>query len=298
MRFTLRAGFGGAAVALAVLASVGISGVTPASAAPAGWQKLSAISASNSVGVKPLTLTCPIGKVVTGGEAWLTASLDAVGRVGLEQFAPSADGRTWTVVMRETGTTDFTGNWQISASAFCVTTPSGYEVVSADRTGWNDYHRISKTVSCTGTKKLLGSGAMVYNTDGAFILDLVEPGFNDAAEVPFYTYARARTLDQAKAAHGLEALRAFAICANKPAALERIRNGSDLVSSSTRNVTLGCPAGKEPYSVGAGIEVSSIHENSRAQVLISGLRSSNTWAHEDPDGYVENWRLSGTVICG
>ncbi|MEH1014293.1 hypothetical protein V6U90_14420 [Micromonospora sp. CPCC 206060] len=298
MRVSSRAGFGSAAVALAVLGAVGISGATPASAAPAGWEVLSGISLSDSVAVKTVELHCPTGKVVSGGEAWLTASPGAVGRVGLERYAPSADGKTWTVVMRETGATNYTGDWQISARAFCVTTPSGYEVVAADKTGTNDYHRMQITAQCSGTKKLLGSGAMVYNTDGAFILDRVEAGFNDPTEIPFYTIARARTLDQGKVAHSQEDLRAYAICANKPAALERVRGLSDMVSPSMQNVPVACPAGKEPYSVGAGIHVSSIHENNRAQVLISGMRSSNAWAHEDPDGYVEDWRLSATLICG
>ncbi|GAB2944971.1 hypothetical protein GCM10027280_37230 [Micromonospora polyrhachis] len=301
MRVPTRFGLGRAAVALAVLTAGGIGWAAPASAAPAGMEVITLLTAPNSAD-KSRTLTCPVGKVVTGGGGYLTASPGAVGRVAMDQFAPSADGRSWTVGMREVGPVKYTGDWAFTVVAICATAPSGYQIVSEVKSGWNDYHQMSKTATCPGTKKLLGSGAQVENTNGAFVLTYVEPGFNSVTELPTYTIGTARTVEQGTVAHGQESLRAFAICANQPAGYERVRATSPMTSPSMHNVPVSCPTGKSPYSVGGGINVSSIHEDDRTQVMLTGVRSSgsqaNAWAYEDADGWAETWYASVTVICG
>lgn len=66
MRVPTRFGLGRAAVALAVLTAGGIGWAAPASAAPAGMEVITLLTAPNSAD-KSRTLTCPVGKVVTGG---------------------------------------------------------------------------------------------------------------------------------------------------------------------------------------------------------------------------------------
>ncbi|MEV5766785.1 hypothetical protein AB0L34_19760 [Micromonospora sp. NPDC052213] len=247
------------------------------------------------------TVPCPAGKVALGGGGYLTSPSDAAGRVAMDRSAPSTDGTSWTVSMREVGAVKYTGDWRFTYFAFCADRPSGYQVVSEVKTGWNDHHRLSKTAACPGTTKVLGSGAEVYNSNSAFVLDRVSLGDalwpNGGTN---YTWAVARTVDQGTVAHGTEALRTFAICANEPAGYEVVRAASEMTSGSLRNVAGSCTLGKL-LSVGAGIEVSSIHEDDRTQTLLTGLNgtagTANAWAHEDADGYAEAWGLSLALVC-
>ncbi|GAB3140527.1 hypothetical protein GCM10027290_11490 [Micromonospora sonneratiae] len=274
----------------------------PANPVVSGLEKVSETTSPGSSD-RTHTVPCPSGKVALGGGGYLTASTDAVGRVAMDKSAPSTDGASWTVSMREVGAVKYTGEWRFTVFAFCANRPTGYQVVSEVKTGWNDFHRLSKTTACPGSTKVLGAGAEVYNSNSAFVLDRVAPG--DAVSPnggTNYTWAVARTVDQGTAAHGTEALRTFAICATEPAGYEVVRAATDMTSSSFKNVPGTCTTGKKLLSVGAGINVSSIHEDDRTQTLLTGLNgstagSANTWAYEDADGYVEAWGLSLALVC-
>jgi len=262
-----------------VLAGLGES----ASAAVTGLERVSASSPSNSSN-KSVTISCPAGKRVVGAGGDLN---NALGQVTLGFVRPDAALSSVTVRGRE-NENGAANDWFVRAVAICATPPPGLVRVTAASPS-NSANK-SVTATCPAGKRLLGTGAEIDGGGGQAAPNDVIPGSS----------LKAVTV------HGLEdgngtgvnwRARAYAICANPVAGLERAVAASPTDSSSSKGATATCPAAKQV--TGAGAELGG----GGGEVVLDdltpqgGLGGVAVLGLEDENGTSANWFTRAFAIC-
>jgi hypothetical protein len=147
------------------------------------------------------------------------------------------------------------------------------------------------TVSCPAGKRVVGSGADISGYlagRGAVVLDDVIP---TSTTVTAYAY-------EVEEGTSLSwAIRAWAVCGNTNGSMTTSSNVS-ATNSSSKDVTVTCPAGKVVLGTGASIT------GGRGEVVIDEIIPTTTTvtakALEDPTGggYFDDWSIRAYARCG
>lgn len=83
---------------------------------------------------KTVAVTCPAGKVVTGGGGYLASPSEPhEGMVGLDRLEPLNSGSGFVATMREV--VPDSHDWQPNADALCATHPARHQHPAAVRCG-------------------------------------------------------------------------------------------------------------------------------------------------------------------
>jgi hypothetical protein len=268
-----------AAFALAVvLAGLGGS----ASAAITGLERVSATSPFNSSN-KSVTATCPSGKRVVGAGGQLGVE---EGQVVLGFVRPDAALNAVTAQGREdeNGTA---ASWFVTAYAICAPPPPGLERVSAQSPS-NSANK-AVTASCPAGKRLIGTGAEIDGGGGQVAPNDVIPGSS----------LKGVTVQGLEDENGTGVnwrARAYAVCANPVAGLERVVATSP-TNSFAKNINASCPPGKQMTGVGAELG------GGGGDVVLNRLEPSPALStmivtgFEDEDGTSANWFARAFAIC-
>jgi hypothetical protein len=179
----------------------------------------------------------------------------------------------------------YANNWIVSALAICATPPPGLERITA--TSPSDSLNKTVTATCPSGKRL-GGGGEITAGGGQVVLEDIR--LNNLAK------ATVQGVEDEDGTAGNWVARAFAICANPVAGLERVVATSP-TDSSDKSATATCPAGKRV--VGAGSEIGG----GGGQVVMDDLRpnaaldSVAVQGFEDEDGTAGNWLVRAYAIC-
>lgn len=167
-----------------------------------GLQLVSAESPINSTS-KGLAITCPAGKKVVGVGGQV--NVGASGWVGLQRLKIESATKV-RIRASETGFPGEGANWSVKGYAICANPLPGHEVVSA--TSANDSSDVkSITRFCTGSKKMLGYGGDVENSDQRAVLDEILP-------VPSMTAVNVISSESLGGTVSPWVAKTFAVCAN------------------------------------------------------------------------------------
>ena len=135
--------------------------------APPGYEAVPpAVSASNSIGPKSATATCPAGKNLIGTGARIDGGL---GQVVLDDVTPSPSLKSVTV----TGMEDDDGtaaNWSVRAYAICAFPPPGLHLVVAHGLPGSSKSQ-AVTAACAPGFKVHGLGGDITGGAGQVTMD-------------------------------------------------------------------------------------------------------------------------------
>jgi hypothetical protein len=270
---------------LLLLAALALSGASAstASAAVPGLQTVKRSSAFNSNSPKSVTAPCPLGKRVIGTGAEING---ARGQAVIDDLTPTPDLRAVTVTAYEDddGTS---ANWSVSAYAICANPPPGLQLVPSSSPSNSSDKTL--TASCPLGKRLTGIGGDVTNGRGQVVMDLVPN--------PELRTVTVRGFEDQNGTTAGWSLRAYAICANPLAGLQRVVRQSPQDSANPKSITAPCPTGKRLIGTGADIA------NSDGQVVLDDLSpnaargSVLVTAYEDDNGTTARWSMRALAIC-
>ncbi|WP_437991909.1 hypothetical protein [Sorangium sp. So ce145] len=209
-----------------------------------GLELVSASSGLSSTWWRSPTVYCPGSSTLVGmgsSQTW-NGHILFRGLIPVQGLAANPYGTEAAAQEDLAGTTI---NWQITAYATCSRQLSGLTVAKADSSSSSSASR-TWTVSCPSGKKVVGSGGTITNGNGRVKIDEIRPN---------------ETLDQVTVTASEDqdgttsnwSLRAYAVCADAPTGLVRVRataaNGWD-----RRPVVAACPAEKRLLSVAGGVD--------------------------------------------
>jgi hypothetical protein len=273
----------GLGVALALLPT-GLSG--SAFAAVAGHEIVGAASVIDSVHSKTVTVTCPSGKQVVGVAG--SKSLAAGGQALVSRIRPDSGLKSATVSGREDGS-GFTGNWGVTAQAFCATPLPGLERVVATSTTSSSNKTI--TAVCPAGKKLLGAGGEITNGSGQVVLDDLRPRSD-------LTGVLATGLEDGDGYAANWSVTAFAVCATPPAGLQRVA-ATSASTSNDKSVQPNCTGGKRPLGVGGEVNsgAGQVSMDLSPFRVVDDFVGANARAFEDDTGFTGSWSVTAYAIC-
>jgi hypothetical protein len=256
--------------------------VGTASAAMVGIERPSANSPSNSSD-KGVTVTCPPGKRLTGGGGEIVGGGDGV---ALNDVIPNPELTAVTIngVEEQAG---FATNWTVRGLALCAIPPPGLERIVA--TSPNDSANKTVTATCPAGKRLLGAGGEVSGGGGEVVLEDVR--------VPNLTSVTVQGIEDEDGTAVDWLLRAYAICANPVAGLERVV-GTSPTDSVEKSIRPACPEGKR--LVGAGAEITGGGGQVTLEEIVPiGIPPTALQAkgQEDTNGTASNWSVRAIAIC-
>lgn len=241
-----------------------------AHAAVAAPERVTAISPGSSSS-KGVNSSCPAGKRVLGAAG---RTNDGSGQVVLDDLAPNAALTGATAYGAEDGN-GYSDPWVAISEPICATPPASLELVTASSP--KDSSSKGVTATCPSGKRVVGTGADLNGAAGQVVLDDIAPNTTLTAVTAFAAedgngYAPTWTL------------RAFAVCANKPAGLQRVASTSASASDGSGKFQSAiCPAGKDLLGVGGALN------GGAGQVVIdefnprSDLSGADVFAKEDED---------------
>jgi hypothetical protein len=218
-----------------------------------------------------------LGGVVLNGDA----------EVLLERFRPDPPNNALVTAFEDDG--GFSGNWQLSGNAVCSTPLPGQEIVS-NVTAQNSVSDKEVSVSCPGTKRVVGGAGEIFNGLGQVLLDSTVP---NAA----LTTVNVHALEDETGTGMSWSLTARAICADALPGLERVSSSSTLDSNTPKGATASCPTGKTLLS--AGFDLNTFN----GEILLGSLSPDNMLTQatasgiEDVTGNPFNWSVTSYGIC-
>lgn len=260
----------------------------PAQAAPGltGKQLVSASSAYTNAPHKTQKASCPAGKVVISGGAFVQGPL----HVKINMLRPVETGNFY-----EAAANNPWGRspWSLHTYAICADRPAGLQYLSADSVQ-NVGVKHSVSLPCPAGKQLIGLGGRAAAEPNRNVtLDYVVPiGGNGAG-----------AFAGSVAAQGGEPLNwtatVYAVCANNLGATVEM-DSSPTNSDGSRSMSSTCLPGKLAAVGGA---VNSTVPGGNGQVGFgsiypdASLSEGVAIAHEDHDGYPGAWSLNSYAIC-
>ncbi|GAA0986189.1 hypothetical protein GCM10009555_063080 [Acrocarpospora macrocephala] len=253
-----------------------------------GIERVTALSAFDSTGVKGVQVSCPAGKQVIGASGLLTMNSAAQGRVIMTEAIPDTALTSVTAFAWEDQTAT-TGNWSIKAAAVCASALSSLVRVSAS-SAYDSSRSKSQVASCPPHKWLLGAGRLIEGAEGQVLLDRIE----------FSANLRSVTVGATEGQNGTSEnwrVRAYAICGSVPPGHELV-TATSAATSDDKGRSVTCPSGKEAISAGGAV----IGGDGQVALgnLVPGLSSpalAVAWAWEDHDGTAAAWSVRGQGMC-
>jgi hypothetical protein len=262
----------------AVTAAAVFALASPASASVTGWEAIRGQSLSNSAPVKAAVASCTNGKVLVGTGGRVDG---AYGEAHVEAIRPSTTSVEVVAYEDENG---FAGNWSVSAFAICTYPLDGLEIVTATSSAGT-----SATATCTGNRRVLGTGVEILGGGGEVIISKVAP------------------LDDRVIASGnpddtgttnIWLVKAYAICADAPAGLE-IRSVTSTSISDSRSWSYGC----DPDQVLTGGGAYIYPYTGQVSFFLNPVDFSGGYqfmfvqGYEDDDGWSSNWSITTYAVC-
>jgi hypothetical protein len=283
---------------------------TGASAAVPGYELVTKLGPYDSASPKEFTAPCTAPKRLIGaGGAAVHADNDPApnprGEVLTDGVIPNQpiQGQNLTEVKihADEDQDGYPAGWRINAYAICANPLPGLELVDTFVFNTGPFPYAKAYASCPGTKRVVGAAADIIGGDGEVVLDDVVPNA-DLTEVSVTAWE-----DQDRMANfwGLDA---YAICAQPPSGLQRVRSfPSTDRSEAVRVASAQCPAGKKLLGLGAALSRGGGNDGdttggagqvalTRLAPFLDGSRSF-VRAEEDQDGTSQGWRLGAYAIC-
>jgi hypothetical protein len=226
-------------------AGIQVAGASTASASntyglvntPASW------STSTDGYQKYASVSCPAGKVVFGGSAYIQGDYGASQSVKINSIVqygqPGSSYGVWVHAVRDNAS--FTGSWRVAAYAVCGYAPLGYEIVYKSVSGTTPTNSAGAT--CPTGKSVYAAGASV---DSSYPDRVTLSGF-----FPYDgTSPMVSTWGHATSGAGTWSVESIAVCANRLTGYV-----IDYASKSTSDpgdgsVLAGCPSGTVSYGGG------------------------------------------------
>jgi hypothetical protein len=237
----------GAAAALVIGAQtvVQLVGITPASAAVQGIQRIPGQSQlTGSEPFKQAVATCPAGTRVLGGGARINVGFVGVVLTRLEPVQGTTD--RYIAEAHETPTGTFR-NWSLTAFAFCAPTSQlpGLQIFPATATGTGSFHTQAHA-RCPQGKAVIGGGGHII--DGKGQVDLSQIG-------RLFQVSAAGTTDL-NGFQGPWSVKAFAVCVNSSVgSTVKVTDGKPV--SAVSDIAT-CPSGKNATGAGVFTDVGSV----------------------------------------
>src|SRR4051794_14026544 len=267
-----------------VAATCGFAGTAAAAQLP-GLQRVTATSATNSLGVKSVTASCPSSYHVLSAAGDIEGGL---GEVVMDDITPNAALTSVTVTGFEDqdGTTN---NWSLRAYAICSRPPAGLQRLT-QTSATNSIGYKDEWSPCWGGQKALGGGGEITGGLGQVrINSLLADMINTSNEVIAIE-------DQDGTANNWS-LNAYTICADPLAGLDSVWTWSANDSVDGKSATAICPANKKV--VGA----MGIIREGTGQITMddvppnAALTTVTVTGFEDQDGTANTWRADAFAIC-
>ena len=243
--------------------------------AVAGLQRVAVATPSDSQPGKTLTAACPPGRHVLGAGADVAGG---TGRALLSFNIPDElSEQTSQAAESEAGTTS---NWQLRAYAICAATVKRELNISPENSS-------SKAVqaTCDGGRELTGGGGDLAGLDGA-------------VRLMFTPTAAGMIVAAQEILPGIASdwrVRAFSICASPLPGLEFVSNTSP-ASSTDKNTTVTCPAGKKVVGAGGSAGAPNVVQVN-AITPLPGLTGVQASAFEDENGATGDWTVTAYAVC-
>ena len=214
--------------------------------------------------------------------------MNGSGQVVMDDLAPNAALTGATAFGAEDGN-GYPENWVVIANAICATPPAGLQLVTA--TSPTNSTSKGVTATCPTGKRVLGTGADLAGGLGQVVLDDIAPNAGLTAVTAFGA-------EDGNGTSNNWTIRAFAVCANPVAGLQRVATTSASSSAGTGKLqSAACPTGKDLLGVGGELT------GGAGQVVIDELNPAaelttvDVFAKEDEDGQAANWSLTAYAIC-
>jgi hypothetical protein len=246
---------------------------------PPGLELVSAPSATDSV-AKAVVASCPAGKRVLGAGGEITGG---GGQALLKVVLPDAGLTSVTARGREdqNGTTE---NWSVTAYAVCANAVAGLERVVAPSPTNSDNKGV--TATCQSGKQLIGAGVELGG-DSQVVLDELLPSAD-------LTNVRAAGLEDEDGTTSSWRVNAVAICANSSerhtAQFSGSFDGLDMLADCSL-------ARSGTRTTGVGGDITGGGGQVRLVYISFGFETGRVVAHEDQNGYDQNWALRAFLIC-
>jgi hypothetical protein len=194
---------------------------------------------------KTETATCPEGTRVIGGGGGLLGTQINEGLVitQMQPVRPPFGGEDFysVTVNDPTGAVD---DWGVRATAICAPALANMTIAFGNSVASSSPVQLA-TATCTGGRKVVGSGGTVYNADGQAGLQVMRAS-TDGLRV----YAQAHEDPDGFAGDWF--VFAWAVCATAPAGYEIVMAESPQSDSqSTKNAWVECPGDKTLLGAGA-----------------------------------------------
>jgi len=283
---SLRAAF----VAVTALAglSVAAAGGPPAAAGGGELEFVSSSSLTDTDPTKSWFVTCPTGKVILSGGAFLFG--DTAG-VHIDLLRPSPTGAFFEAAASRTAPARRRGEWQLTVYGVCAARPAGLVYVDPAQSDSYDSPLRTALATCPAGKTLVGFGGRAA----------VEPGRDVALTVVQPSADLTRVVVQSWSGEGGETddwtAEAYAVCADPLPSAELVRTTAGPDATDGKVAGSACPAGKQLHAIGAGIF------NGAGQAWYAGLypaadlQSGTAVATEDPTGWAGAWFVTSFAIC-
>jgi hypothetical protein len=237
---------GGLVVGASALIITQMAGAGPAGAV-GGVVLVSSGTASNSEATKTHQTTCPAGKVVVGGGAFIiTPSGPSANKVRLIELRPVHPGGGpdgYLASAQEVGAS-VPENWSMVVNAVCADPVRGLHLVSTSgRAGSATVQPVE--ARCPTGEVALGGGALVRNAGFQADLRTVAPSPNGDR----FTVQGGEDVDGYAANWSVNA---YAMCAPTPPGYQVVAlTGQSNPTDPRKAQSLPCPAGKKAHGAGA-----------------------------------------------
>jgi hypothetical protein len=266
-----------------VVAVAGLTTSTSATALP-GYERVTAVSVTDSFAVKAATATCPAGKQVVGTGAFISGGF---GHVVLDQVVPNS--QLTSVTARGYEDEDGTpANWSVRAYAVCAVPPAGLEVTTAT-TATDSLNGKQAWADCSPGKRLIGTGAKITGGFGQVVIDELVPNSATGAS------AWAKGYEDGTGMTGNWSIQVHAICAAPLPGHYLTHVYSDEGSWGPQSAQAGCQTPNVALGGGWSID-DGFGEVTIEQFLVRSVGVLAT-AYEDDDGTTQSWQLTTYVSC-
>jgi hypothetical protein len=252
----------------------------------AAVSKLEVVTTAANSSDKTAQLTCPtanrnltgVGAEVSGG----------AGQVVLDDITPAFNPPNAGFATGFEDETGFAGNWSVTSYGLCATPLPGLELVTGSSSD-DSQPASGVSVFCPTGKKLVGGGGDIAGGLGQVVLDDIVYG-STLGDVNATGY------EDATGYGGIWHVNVYGICATPPPGLQLISVESPS-SSTNKEVTATCPAGKNLLGAGANLF------SANGRVLLSAMRlddvqrSVTAGGEVGENGIGEGWTVSAYAIC-